>query len=192
MIPLIPYNGVLRPVIMLVSIGLTFLVLYKARYRRCYKRLLFVACVGYVGLLLYATFLSRNVAQTYSYRLEFLGSAKRAFSVEGGILELFKGDFAAIQLNELRSLEAIAINLLLMVPMGFLIPMTVAVYGIEIKAWKVILFGSALSITIEFVQLFIRLGMFDIDDWVFNTIGVALGYLSYRRIFNDNNISMIK
>jgi glycopeptide antibiotics resistance protein len=191
-IPLIPYNGVLRPVIMLVSIGLTFLVLYKARHRRCYKRLLFVACIGYVGLLLYATFLSRNVAQTYSYRLEFLGSAKRAFSVEGGVWELFKGDFAAIQLNELRSLEAIAINLLLMVPMGFLIPMTFAVYGIEIRAWQVILFGSVLSITIEFVQLITRLGMFDIDDWVFNTIGVALGYLSYRRIFDDNNISMIK
>ena len=43
-----------------------------------------------------------------------------------------------------------------------------------------------LSALIEVVQLLTRLGMLDVDDWVFNTAGTVAGYLLYRLFFRLN------
>lgn len=185
MLPLFPYNGLLRPAIMLVGMGLAFFVLCRTRQSPCSRKLLLFACLGYTYFLLYATFLSRNVAQTYSYRLELMGSARQAFSVKGGLWSLIRGDFFAIRLDDPQSLEAIAVNLLLMVPVGYLFPMVRLVRGKKTRAWQAILAGCALSALIEGLQLITRLGMLDVDDWVFNTLGTAMGYLLYWRFFRQ-------
>lgn len=57
------------------------------------------------------------------------------------------------------------------------------VRGKETRAWQAILTGSVLSALVEVVQLITRLGMLDVDDWVFNTVGTAAGYLLYRLFF---------
>lgn len=51
------------------------------------------------------------------------------------------------------------------------------------RAWQATLAGSILSATIEILQLITRLGMLDVDDWVFNTVGTAAGYFLYRKLF---------
>ena len=84
MLPLFPYNGLLRPALMLVGMGLAFFLLYRTRQRPCHGKLLCLACLCNAFFLLYATFLSRNVAQFYSYRLDLMRSARSAFSVDGG------------------------------------------------------------------------------------------------------------
>lgn len=60
------------------------------------------------------------------------------------------------------------------------------VRGKETRAWQAILTGSVLSALVEVVQLITRLGMLDVDDWVFNTVGTAAGYLLYRLFFRLN------
>lgn len=185
LLPLFPYNGLLRPALMLVGMGLAFFVLYRTRQRPCHGKLLLSACLGYAFFLLYATFLSRSVAQFYAYRLELMQSARNAFSIDGGLWSLVRGDFAAIRLDDPQSLEGILINLLLMAPVGYLLPMAAAARGKAVRGWQVMLCGAALSALVEVVQLITRLGMLDVDDWVLNTLGAAMGYLLYRQFFRQ-------
>ena len=42
---------------------------------------------------------------------------------------------------------------------------------------KTILFGFEASVLIEVIQLFSKVGSFDVDDLLLNTIGGCLGYL---------------
>ena len=42
-----------------------------------------------------------------------------------------------------------------------------------------LLLGFLLSLGVEVVQLLTRVGTFDVDDVLLNTIGVALGYVVY-------------
>ena len=183
MLPLFPYNGILRPAMMLAATAAAFIVLRRTQKSAHYHKLLFAACLAYLLFLIYATFLSRSVAQTYSYRLELMGSARQAFSVKGGLWPLIRGDFAAIRLDDPQSLEGILINLLLMAPVGYLLPMVRFARGKGTRAWQATLAGSILSATIEILQLITRLGMLDVDDWVFNTVGTAAGYFLYRKLF---------
>ena len=182
MLPLFSYNGILRPVIMLTGTAAAFVLLKRAQKSVHYRKLIFAACGAYLLFLIYATFLSRSVAQTYSYRLELMGSARQAFSVEDGLWSLVRGDFTAIRLNDPQSMEAIVVSLLLMVPIGYLFPMVCSIRGKETRAWQAILAGSVLSALVEVVQLLTRLGMLDVDDWVFNTVGTAAGYLLLFRL----------
>ena len=181
MLPLFPYKGALRPLLMLICMGLALFALYRTRPKAYYAKLLLLACVGYAFFLLYATFLSRTVAQTHAYRLELMGSARKAFSIDGGLWALVCGDFSAIRLDDPQSLEGIAINFLLLLPLGFLLPAVVALRGRRMRAWQAIAIASLLSALIEIAQLATRLGMLDVDDWLFNTMGAALGYWLYRR-----------
>ena len=184
MLPVFPYNGILRPVLMLVGMGLTFFALYRTRRGPYYKKLLTIACLGYAFFLLYATFLSRSVAQYYSYRLELMWSLKNTFSLNGEPESLLFSRFSTICLDNPEMLEAIVINLLLMVPVGYLLPMVAAVLGKAVRGWQIIISGFMLSVLIEVIQLVTRLGMLDVDDVVFNTTGTAIGYTLYRYIFN--------
>lgn len=181
MLPLFPYNGILRPAITLTGTVVAFVVLKRMQKSVHYRKLFFAACTAYLLFLVYATFLSRSVAQTYSYRLELMGSARQAFSVKGGLWSLVRGDFSAIRLDDPQSLEGIAVNLLLIVPVGYLFPMVQSARGKETMAWQAILAGSMLSALVEVIQLITRLGMLDVDDWVFNSSSTAIGYILYRR-----------
>src|SRR5699024_1148654 len=67
---------------------------------------------------------------------------------------------------------------------GYLSPMVCSIRGKEIRAWQAILAGSMLSALVEVIQLITWLGMLDVDDWVFNTVGTAAGYLLYRLFFS--------
>ncbi|MHA4894656.1 VanZ family protein [Pedobacter sp. PWIIR3] len=63
-------------------------------------------------------------------------------------------------------------NIILLMPVGLLIPM---VFGY--KSWKkVIPFAVAAGILIEGTQVVLRLGIFDIDDVILNGLGVMIGY----------------
>ena len=69
-------------------------------------------------------------------------------------------------------------NIVWFVPFGCLLPLIWQ----KLKSYYTIPLGFGLSLTVELGQLIGRKGMFEIDDLVLNTIGVALGYLAYRLI----------
>ena len=67
-------------------------------------------------------------------------------------------------------------NIILFMPLGFLLPFTWEKYE---SIWKTSLFGLFLSFSIEFSQLF-NWRVSDIDDLMMNTIGTVFGYLIFK------------
>ncbi len=66
-------------------------------------------------------------------------------------------------------------NIILLVPVGFLMPLV-----FPAMTWKRSLaFGVIACLAIEVAQVVLRVGIFDIDDVILNTIGVMVGYWIY-------------
>lgn len=68
-------------------------------------------------------------------------------------------------------------NIFAFSPFGFMIPVVIE----RRKALFLAVFATFIfSLVIETSQLFMRVGVFDVDDLLMNTIGGFLGYLVYR------------
>ena len=87
--------------------------------------------------------------------------------------------YGAKSLSTNRSvITEILLNILLFVPMGFLVPKVQESFR---GFWKVVLLGLAFSLFIECSQLILHMGCFDISDLVHNTLGAVIGYAIYRK-----------
>ena len=67
-------------------------------------------------------------------------------------------------------------NVLGFVPYGFILPV---ITGKMRNGFFIILSGFFISLTIEVIQLLTKVGCFDVDDMILNTLGAALGYGIY-------------
>ena len=96
-----------------------------------------------------------------------------------------------------QDLKTSLLNILLLVPFGFGLP-----FMTDLRMKKIVVIGALFSIVIEFLQLVtgfmarITFRIADINDVVFNTVGVAIGYIIfvgfvriYRHISHDWEIS---
>ena len=94
-------------------------------------------------------------------------------------LELFKEIRRFItyreQLGTFTVLANLAGNILIFVPYGFFISMASRSRGF----FKTLFCSMGLSLAVEIVQLFTRVGSFDVDDILLNTIGGVLGYILF-------------
>ena len=61
-------------------------------------------------------------------------------------------------------------------PLGFILPV---MHRNMKRFWLVTFLGFALSLTVETIQLVCKVGCFDVDDLLLNTIGSALGYVLF-------------
>ncbi len=83
----------------------------------------------------------------------------------------------------LHALENIIGNLILLIPLGILLPCIFK----SVRSFRLVFsIGIVCSFLIEFIQFFLRqIGTFrtvDIDDLILNTIGVILGWFIYAKI----------
>ncbi|WP_138159499.1 VanZ family protein [Peptoniphilus catoniae] len=67
-------------------------------------------------------------------------------------------------------------NILIFIPMGFMIPV---LYKDMRDLKKILIFLSLISILIETVQFFVGRSV-DIDDFILNVLGGSIGYLIYK------------
>ena len=68
----------------------------------------------------------------------------------------------------------ILLNILLFVPLGFLVPVLQESFR---RWWKILLLGLGFSLLIECAQLVLHMGCFDTADLVHNTLGTGVGYV---------------
>ena len=66
-------------------------------------------------------------------------------------------------------------NVMVFIPLGFLF--SAGFY--QMKWWKVMLVGLCISLSIEILQYFFKLGVAEFDDVMHNTLGCLLGYLFF-------------
>lgn len=150
-------------VIMMAVYGITFICLGKtaAKSRLLHSRTLSaVVLVAYSYLLVLYTVVFRPVYEKPQYRLELFWSYKRA--VEGSSYLFFE----------------IVLNYFLLMPVGFLLPI--------IKQRRpfrcTVTAGFLFSLSIEFLQLVLRRGLFELDDIMGNVMGCMMGYGAYHLI----------
>ena len=67
--------------------------------------------------------------------------------------------------------EQILWNILAFIPIGLI--------GGKVASWKIILIGAMVSVSVEASQLFFRLGLFEFDDMIHNTLGTVIGFVGY-------------
>lgn len=81
--------------------------------------------------------------------------------------------FAAVTLNLVG-------NVLAFVPFGMFLPLLVK----RVRSFgKTLLLGFEFSLFVEIVQLFSKVGSFDVDDILLNTLGVFIGYVLFRLLY---------
>ena len=77
-------------------------------------------------------------------------------------------------MNPIRNIVG---NILIFIPLGFFIPIINPNFK---KIVKVTLIGFFASLSIEILQIFTMGNVCDIDDVIFNTIGVLIGIVIYK------------
>lgn len=64
-------------------------------------------------------------------------------------------------------------NIILFIPIGIILPL----FFVDMRRrWKTACVGFCFSMSVEVLQLTLRLGLFELDDMVNNTFGCVLGY----------------
>lgn len=90
----------------------------------------------------------------------------------------FRGIAAALEQRSLEPLTHAFLNVLLFVPLGYLLP---ASNPQALSRAGFAVFGGLIASTvIEGLQMILGLGMCDIDDVIANALGAIIGYIIYR------------
>ncbi len=132
---------------------------------RRWRKAVVPVMVLYAAVCVYVLFGIRHPARVTRVNLEPFRVLQRAIRIEDGI-----------HVRSWGQLRIILLNILLFVPFGYLLPV---LWKKADRWWKTMLLGFALSLAVELLQLVTRLGMFDVDDLINNTIGAGVGYLLF-------------
>ena len=121
-----------------------------------------------VATILWVTILSRDSTTSMAYSEPFHTFTSIVRNIQRGI----RGNMLG--------------NILLFVPFGFLLQIMW-----NSRMWKTIGIGTALSTFIEIAQLITHRGMFDLDDIILNTAGMAVGcafFVTTEKIIRMMNV----
>lgn len=136
----------------------------QAKKVRALGKVLFVL---YIGFLIYFLFLSdwygrEGVVEEYRYNLELFKEIRRfiVYREQLGMFVVFSNLFG---------------NILIFMPFGFFISMA----STSSSFFKALFNSLGLSLCVEVLQLVTRVGSFDVDDILLNTIGGVLGYIVF-------------
>lgn len=133
------------------------------------KLAMWVCFIAYLLLLGYAVFFSsgfgREEHADYRYNLTLFQEIGRYYNygMRTGSWRLFWWNVVG--------------NVCVFVPFGVFLP---ALFTKCQKFFSVLLFTVELSFMVEIIQLVTKIGSFDVDDLLLNTIGGILGYFVYK------------
>lgn len=127
--------------------------------------------ICYLVGISYFLFFSERYGRTegtsgYRYNLVFFQEIKRfivyhqTIGIEGFLVNLFG-------------------NVIAFMPFGFCLP---TISKNDQKLHRILFWSFGFSLTIEIIQLVYKIGIFDVDDLLLNTIGGLLGYLCFFMI----------
>lgn len=135
------------------------------------RRVAIVLFILYLIVLGYFLFFSESMGRTYSersyhYNLMPLKEIKR-FLKYWRILGI-----GAVAINLVGNIAAF-------MPFGAFLPLF---WGRCRKLWRTALYGFEFSLFVETLQLISKVGSFDVDDMILNTIGAIAGFFACRAL----------
>lgn len=129
----------------------------------------------YIIANLYETILFRAVKSDYKAEWELLWSYRKSLAFPDGIMSLLRG---TVEVVRPALLEEIILNILLYIPLGYLLPFVFE----KLKPWQVVVIAFLCSVLTEVTQLVCKIGWFEFDDMLNNTFGCVIGLLIYRSV----------
>lgn len=134
------------------------------RKLRVIGKILFIA---YIFFMLYFLLVSEMYGRTelrtdYSYNLELFKEIKRFW------------EYRDVLGTKVVLMNLVG-NVVIFVPFGYTLPWASRYKNFIQTAWYTFLF----SLSIECVQLVTKIGSFDVDDLLLNTLGGCLGYITF-------------
>lgn len=141
-------------------IASVFITLFGIK-KRLKKSKIFYSCllVFWIVTVITLTVLCRGTRTGWKYDLTPFWSWRSAFS------------------GNRRGFLMVAENILLLMPLGFLLPLT------DRNRWKMgrtVLTGFLFSLGVELCQFLLKRGQFEVDDLINNTLGVLIGCVTVR------------
>ena len=139
----------------------------------------------YLFIYFWLTFLSRTIMSSYAVHVAPLEDLKNAFETEHGfsdvLTRLFSEGFsvfANIRLVRPEDIAQFYMNMMLFVPLGYLLPYTFRWFRERVHTRPV---GVCFLISFftENMQLMSQRGLYDLDDMISNTLGGFIGQLLY-------------
>ena len=170
----------LRYAVFLIFIVFGFIL---SRHRHLYP----IVAVVYLIALFYYTFLSR---------MELAATTEAVVANSTPVVQHWWVN-AAYEIFRMKTSsyhEAFILNIMLFVPMGYLLPtirtnhkgeQESTANGWGMHWWSSVLICSAASMCIEILQQLTGFGMFDWNDWIANSIGGCVGVvilIAYQKI----------
>lgn len=98
--------------------------------------------------------------------------------------QLFESYYIAFAEGDIEVLLQIIINIAMFIPIGFLLPCCFKLYE---KYRYVLITAVITSVSIEFLQLIFKIGLFETDDVINNVFGAMIGlgiYVVAKRVIN--------
>lgn len=136
---------------------------------RLSKALDIVILIGYIAAIMSQTWFMNSRIYVKRINLDLFWSYRMSLGWSNGL-----------QIENSRIMEQICLNILMFVPLGFLLPELFTYYAE--KTWKVIIAGCLFSAVIEVGQYVLHVGLCELDDVLNNTIGCYLGLLIWTII----------
>ena len=138
-----------------------------AKKRKQYRILGKILFVLYIVFVFYFLLVSEVYGRTgemigYHYNLVLFKEIKRFWNYRE-------------QLGMFATVSNLLGNILIFVPFGFFMPMA----SKRRSFWTTATYSLLLSMIVETSQLFTRVGSFDVDDLLLNTIGGMLGFIAF-------------
>lgn len=138
-----------------------------AKKRRQYRILGKILFVLYIIFVFYFLLVSELYGRTgemqeYHYNLVLFKEIKRFWNYRE-------------QLGMFSTVTNLVGNVLIFLPFGFFMPMA----SRHRSFLNTSFYSLALSLIVEVSQLFLKVGCFDVDDLLLNTIGGMLGYITF-------------
>ncbi len=137
-----------------------------------YEGLLVVFCIGVILLLIRkGTKIGRDIS--ILLLAEYIIFVFLSTVIFRAVKNVRNWDFTPFWSYDRPDLQLeIIINVVAFVPIGLLLGCSFR----AMKWWKALIICGVISITIEFLQLFMKKGFTELDDVIHNTLGGMIGY----------------
>lgn len=124
---------------------------------------LWIILIAYFSVVFYFTIIGREPSEDYKLELQPLKT----------IIGLLNFDYDSHGQYILRQVLS---NIVLLMPVGFILGFLSTWLKNDVCIRKVILFSFLTSLSIETLQLISKTGTFEVDDLIYNTLGCTIGY----------------
>ena len=153
---------------------------------RVRQALLFLVFAVYLAAYAYLVFFSRAATESYVVHIAPFADLQKAIDTDNGLFDIlvilftqgFQEAISHIRVVKLEDITQVYMNMMLYVPMGYLLPYVFEYFRTRANVRPVVA-CFVISFVTENLQLIFKRGFYDMDDLLANTLGGLIGQMLF-------------